>query len=579
VSEAPPDAARLRRLVAVLFALNLVQGYAWSINGTVSKYLAADFGLGEAALATYFALFALGAFGILGLSRLADRVGRRRLLLVSAGLVPVVALASLLAPTASAYAAAQICMVAVLGTFGAVSAVVITEELPLEWRARGQGRLGLATGLGAGLATALVAVATDVLGSWRWLWVPAVASAGVLPWLRGALPETDRFRIARDLGQLDASRMRELLRSRYRSRAVGILVAAFLGNATNVAALTWGMFHLLDDLALTQVTASGILLSGGVLAVAGFPLGAWLCDRLGRRWTAVTGSVVSALLAVAFFWLPRETPQLVPLLALTFGVGGMARTAKMIAWRMSATELFPTRLRAGVQGWAALLGAASGVAAQLGIAALVPVTGGLAHAASLVALLGFPAALIFLVYVPETRGIELESASLDDSAATACVALGSNLGDRAARLERALAALAATPGVAVLDVSDFYETAPVGGPPGQDPYLNAAARLRTTLAPRALLERLLEIERAEGRVRGGERDAPRELDLDLLLYGDRCLSEPELVVPHPRLHQRGFVLEPLSDVAGDWVHPRLGETIEALAERVRDPLLVRPWTP
>jgi 2-amino-4-hydroxy-6-hydroxymethyldihydropteridine diphosphokinase len=273
---------------------------------------------------------------------------------------------------------------------------------------------------------------------------------------------------------------------------------------------------------------------------------------------------------VVFFWLPRDTPFLVPLLALTFGIGGMTRTAKMVAWRISATELFPTRLRAAVQGWAALIGAVSGIAAQVATAALVPVAGGLAPAASIVALLGIPAAIAFLIWVPETRGVELESASLDDRAVEACVALGSNLGDRAARLEQALKALAATPGVAVLGTSALYETAPVGGPPGQGAYLNAAARVRTTLDPRALLARLLEIEREAGRVRGPERDAPRELDLDLLLYGDRCLDEPGLVVPHPRLHERAFVLAPLADVAGELVHPRLGETIEALFARVRD---------
>jgi 2-amino-4-hydroxy-6-hydroxymethyldihydropteridine diphosphokinase len=571
-------AARGRRLLAVLFLLNLLQGYVWSINGTASKYLAEDFGLDEAALARYFATFAIGAFGTILLSRLADRIGRRRLLLVSAGLLPLAGLASLLAPSAWAYALAQIAVVAVVGTFFAVSVVIATEELPLERRARGQGQLGLASGLGAGLTLVLIALAVGPLGSWRWLWAPAVASLLLLPWLRRALPETDRFRLAHELGQLEASRMRELLRPSYRGRAFGVLAAAFLGNAANVAAMTWGMYHLLHNLELSQPTASGIFLAGGALAIAGFPLGARLCDVLGRRWTGAAGSIVSTALSLAFYWLPPDAPWLVPLLALTFGVGGMARTAKMIAWRASATELFPTRLRAAVQGWAALVGALSGVAAQLGTAALVPWVGGLVPGASVVVLLGLPAAVVFLAFVPETRGIELESASLDDASATACVALGSNLGDRAGHLDAALAALAGTRGVVVLKTSAWYETEPVGGPAVQASYLNAVALLRTTLPPRRLLERLLEIEREAGRVRGPERDAPRELDLDLLLYGGVRIDEPGLVVPHPRLHERAFVLEPLRDVAPDLVHPVLGETVDALAARVRDPRAVRVWT-
>ncbi len=167
---------------------------------------------------------------------------------------------------------------------------------------------------------------------------------------------------------------------------------------------------------------------------------------------------------------------------------------------------------------------------------------------------------------------------LEERAADAYVGLGSNLGDRAANLQTALAALRDTPGISVVKTSAVYETAPVGGPTGQGRYLNAVAALRTTLAPRALLERLLAIEHAAGRRRVGERNAPRELDLDLLFYDDRRIDDADLVLPHPRLHQRGFVLEPLRDVAPNLVHPVLGETVETLAQRVRDPEAVRLFT-
>jgi len=155
----------------------------------------------------------------------------------------------------------------------------------------------------------------------------------------------------------------------------------------------------------------------------------------------------------------------------------------------------------------------------------------------------------------------------------AYVAFGSNLGDRAAQIAGALAALRAHPEIRVEAVSALYETAPVGPPP-QGPYLNAAARLRTRLSPRALLAELLAIERAAGRVRDGARWAARSLDLDLLLYGTLSLDEPGLCVPHPRLHERAFVLEPLCELAPALVHPRLGVRIDELARRVRDPRAV-----
>lgn len=153
------------------------------------------------------------------------------------------------------------------------------------------------------------------------------------------------------------------------------------------------------------------------------------------------------------------------------------------------------------------------------------------------------------------------------------VALGSNLGDREAQLTAAIEALREPPEITVEAVSTVYETAPVGPPP-QGPYLNAVVRLCTQLAPRALLTRLLEIERAAGRERGGPRWSARRLDLDLLLYGALVLDEPGLCIPHPRLHERAFVLEPLCELAPRLVHPRLGVRIDELARRVRDPQAV-----
>jgi 3-oxoacyl-[acyl-carrier protein] reductase len=153
---------------------------------------------------------------------------------------------------------------------------------------------------------------------------------------------------------------------------------------------------------------------------------------------------------------------------------------------------------------------------------------------------------------------------------TAYMGLGSNLGDRWDYLQRALHQVGNRPGMEVRKVSRFHETLPVGGPPGQGDYLNAAAELQTDLPPDHLLHVLLEVEQTLGRVRS-EHHGPRTIDLDLLLYGDLILEQPGLVVPHPLLHQRLFVLEPLVEIAPQAVHPVFECTVSELLQRLRLP--------
>jgi len=143
--------------------------------------------------------------------------------------------------------------------------------------------------------------------------------------------------------------------------------------------------------------------------------------------------------------------------------------------------------------------------------------------------------------------------------ATAYISLGSNLGDREATIRAAVAAL---PGVVAM--SELRETEPVGLV-DQPPFLNGVARLETELSARELLEALLAVERQLGRERR-ERWGPRTIDLDLLLYGSETLEEPGLTVPHPRLHERRFALEPLAELAPSLVVPGRGRVDDLLAE-------------
>jgi 2-amino-4-hydroxy-6-hydroxymethyldihydropteridine diphosphokinase len=148
----------------------------------------------------------------------------------------------------------------------------------------------------------------------------------------------------------------------------------------------------------------------------------------------------------------------------------------------------------------------------------------------------------------------------------AYVAIGSNLGDRAANIRDAVE-LMQSQLVSVTSVSELLDNPADGGPPGSPNFLNAVVRVFTILRPRDLLNRLLQIETSMGRIRR-KRWEPRIIDLDLLFCDDLTIDEPGLTIPHPRMHERRYVLLPLAQLAPDFVHPKLGKTIQTLLDEL-----------
>jgi 2-amino-4-hydroxy-6-hydroxymethyldihydropteridine diphosphokinase len=143
------------------------------------------------------------------------------------------------------------------------------------------------------------------------------------------------------------------------------------------------------------------------------------------------------------------------------------------------------------------------------------------------------------------------------------IGVGSNLGDREATIAEAIARLGTHPSIRIVRRSALIETDPVGPP--QPRYLNGALEIETTLDPAELLSEMLRVERELGRIRDpGSRMGPRTVDLDLLLFGDRVIDDPGLMVPHPRMSERPFVLVPLAEIAPNAVNPRCGRTVASL---------------
>lgn len=402
--------------MAALLTLTAFGSYLQTVPGISAPFVAREFGLTDAGVASLMGFVSLGALGAFGLTRLADRIGRRRVLLASLVLLPALALGSALAPGVRLFVALQVLVAALYVTVLATTMVVITEELPDAQRAEGQAYYGLLFTLGGAPVLLLAPLLADPPIAWRLLWVlPAVAVFSI-PWLRSSLPETRRFTRAAESGSIATTRARDLFHGVYRRRAVGLLAAWTLRPIGVTAVLTYLFYHGVNNLALTPAVMTLILMAGGAAGLLGIPLGARLSDRWGRRPTLASFSLLCVASGLAFYWVPADLP-ISPafVLGACFAVCQIAFNAYGVAERCLDTELFPTRLRATYAGSTRLGQAIATIVANFGVSALASALGGIVPAISvLCALTALPAVAIFLAVAPETAGQDLDAASLED---------------------------------------------------------------------------------------------------------------------------------------------------------------------
>ena len=393
-------------------ALLFYQGYATAIPAIAAPWIARSFGLDQSAIARVFAFLALAAFGALALTRLVDRVGRRRVLLWSTFAMPLFAIAAALSHNLVAFVAFDIGLNSFAGAAFASSIVILAEELPIAHRARGQSWGGLASAGGAGLVVFLMPVLVNVGWSWRWLLVlVAVAIVLVRP-LAQLIPESSRWEeIAR--GELATrTRFYDVFVPLYRRRSIALLICALLAGIANEGINSYAYFHAVTVVHLTAASASALTLAGGGLGMIGFPLGAWSSERLGRVPTVVIAGIAVAAWALAYFWgPPRGFLYPAVWLAAAFCLLEMTSNAVTVASNAAVTELFPTALRATMLGWFALISAVASLSAEATMAQLALPLGGLSVVAGWLALLAIPGAILFGVAIDETRGLSLEAAA------------------------------------------------------------------------------------------------------------------------------------------------------------------------
>jgi MFS family permease len=411
------EAAAVRnRLVHSIARVLAYEGFTMSINGIGSPWIAKSFHLGESGIAGLYAWISIASIGALGLSRLIDRLGRRRMLLACIAGTSVSALAAAAATNIVAFAVCEIALYAFIGATVAGGIVILAEELTIEERARGQSWGGLGIGLGSGICLVLMPMVAGHY-SWRWMLVlAAMMGAVAMRRAAGVIPESGRWQRAAATGTTAASSFYDVFGKFYRRRALTILIASLLGNVAAVAGSSWAYFHLVSVVRLAPGRASLMMLLGGGAGMIGFPLGARGCERYGRIPTIFVSCLMTSLGAVAFYWAP---PADLGASSLWIGVTYFFFIAGLSAWQVGAnslgTELFPTSLRGSMMGWFALIGAAASVTAQTLIAVLAGRLGGLSVVVGYLSLLLVPSAIVVALFLPETRGLSLEAAAMEEA--------------------------------------------------------------------------------------------------------------------------------------------------------------------
>jgi len=383
-----------RRLLRLLGLSIFFEGYGRSLIVVTLSYVGRDLGAAPAELSWALAFVSVGSLGVLVLGPIADRFGRRRLVLASVGLLALFGAGTALARTLAALvvwqAAARMFQEGALFT----SAVIAAEEMPAAHRGTAQGLLGTVNALGSGFGALLLSTIDRWPGGWRGLCLVSLTPLVLLPFLRRAMPESRRW-LAR------SERARQLPPPAYRGRTAATFVVAFLAMSYDIAGFSFATYVPITRYGWSPGMVSAMFIVAGGLGLPGWWLGGRLADRRGRR-VAATVFFLGLSVAEVAFYLGGPAALWPAFAAMVFCQGG-----KITVLRSWATELFPTNFRGAAAGWltvAGTLGGMAGLALTGGLERAL----GLGPALALIASAGVAATLASHLWLPETRGIELE---------------------------------------------------------------------------------------------------------------------------------------------------------------------------
>lgn len=390
-------------LLAVLGAASFFEGYDFNIVAVALPQIRETFGLTVQAASLWISLLFLGALPAIFLTRRADRIGRRKLLLVSIVGYTIATGATAFAPSMSAFVICQFTARLFLSAEGAIVWTMVTEELPAGARGLGFGWLAMLNALGTGFGSVIYAIALAPNGiSWRWLYLIALPPLVGIAFLRRRLPESKRFIAARDSGGL-AKKWHEILRRPHRRWLILISLTAMLGALTTQAGF-FAIDFMQTDRGLSPTASNLILVSAGALGIPVLLIAGALSDRLGRKVVGCSFAVVGVIGAVGFFFAPGGAPIL-------FGMLFISLVGQFGAWptlNAFSTELFPTALRGQAGAWATVFRVTGQFLSFSLAGVLIARLGSLPRAVFVLALGPLATILLIAVFFPETKGKELE---------------------------------------------------------------------------------------------------------------------------------------------------------------------------
>jgi MFS family permease len=412
--EAADAGQRSGLVIRCVVVLMFYQGFTIAILGTGSPWIARSFGLDQSGIARTFAWISLSAFGALALSRMADRVGRRRVVLWSMLGTPLAALGAALSSHVAELVVASAFMFAFLGATIASAVVMLAEELAVAERARGQSYAALAGSMGSGLCILVVPLLAHSRYSWRLLFGISALGIAIWPALVRMIPESRRWERAAAAGLPSGTSFYAVFRPAHRRRSVILLICSLLGATASTGVESWTYFHAVTVVHLSAAQTSTLILTGGGIGLIGFGRGAWASERFGRVKTTAVMASLGTIGALCYYWgPPAHFAAPAVWLGAAFAWRSIMANGVVVAVNSAVTELFPTALRGTIIGWFAITQSLGAVTSHTTVAMTAGPLGGLSVVVGYLALLSLPAAALFATFIDETRGMTLEAASGD----------------------------------------------------------------------------------------------------------------------------------------------------------------------